>query len=584
MDHFYRGHRSARWRGPIFVAQLRPLFRIGLLALAVLLAVGGSQSPVLAAHSRAATHSAPTTLSPSAVEIRKVKLNDTSIDGPSLWTTTNGTVRGVLAWTQADTAHSIAVMTTAIGTTFANKVVLPETSFARPAVTRTPSGKVAVAWSGNDTKHTLNVLYDVYGARTKLTLWGETSDYSPALVTAPNGSLLLAWTGQNSAHSLNLLNISMSGTPTRNWKVTLWSFGSLSGPSLNFEASRSEYLLGWLTTSSANRVATANSADGKTWSAATLVAEWGYSTPSLLGIVGNYYNMPPHYLAWTGMDPARSLNFQYTRSFPSWPDPANTKVTLAESAYRAPALGFISGPSLVLVAWTGTDTAHHLNVAVLTPMSPSPCALPGIAPVTPKVITRGTSGRKEVALTFDAGGAEGNPNSLLTTLETTGTPAAWFFTGEWVQAHQSIATRVRTDGITIGNHTVDHPDLVTPARSDNYICYQLGLANQLIADRAGISGTRPYFRPPYGSYNTQVVNRAAGVGYFTVLWSIDTLDWKDTTTADDIYNTVKSQLAPGKIILMHVGSLHEPEALPRVIQYIRSQGYQIVTLDQLLAP
>ena len=43
-------------------------------------------------------------------------------------------------------------------------------------------------------------------------------------------------------------------------------------------------------------------------------------------------------------------------------------------------------------------------------------------------------------------------------------------------------------------------------------------------------------------------------------------------------------LAPSKIILMHVGSLHEPEALPRVIQYIHSQGYQVVTLDQLLAP
>lgn len=552
----------------------------GCLLLALMLATAWPE----AARAEGSTPRAPRALSASSVEITKTTLAETSIDGPALWTTTNGTVRGVLAWTQADTAHHLAVMKTAIGTTFTSKVVLPETSFARPAVARTPAGKVAVAWSGTDPNHTLNVLYDVYGARVKLTLWGETSDYSPGLAAAPDGSLVLAWTGRNSGHSLNTLGMTTSAGLRRSWKVTLWSYGSLSAPSLSFEASRTEYVLGWLATSPSRQLAVAKSSDARTWSGASVVAASSYSTPALLGIVGNYYNMPPHYLAWTGMDPARSLYFQYTRSFPAWPDPVNTRVKLAETAYQAPALGFISGPSLVLLAWTGTDAAHRLNVAVLTPMSPSPCALPGITPVTPRIITRGTSGRREVALTFDAGGAEGNPSSLLSTLESTGTPSAWFFTGEWVQAHQSIATRVKADGIKIGNHTVNHPDLVTPVRSDNYICYQLGLANQLIADRAGITGTRPYFRPPYGSYNTQVVNRAAGVGYYTVLWSLDTLDWQDTSTADDIYNRVKSQLAPGKIILMHVGSLHEPEALPRVIQYIRSQGYQIVTLDRLLAP
>ncbi len=556
---------------------------IGCLLLALMVAAGWPAA-ARAAGASASIPKAPHALSASAAEIAKTTLNDTSIDGPALWATSNGTVRAVLAWTGTDSLHSLNVMTTAIGTKFGSKVVLSDTSFARPAVTRTPSGKVAVAWSGTDANHTLNVLYDVYGARVKLTLWGETSDYSPALAAAPDGSLVLAWTGRNSSHSLNTLGITTSGGLGRSWKVTQWSNGSLAGPSLSFEASRTEYVLGWVAASPSRQLAVAKSPNAQTWSSASIVAESSDSTPGVLGIVDNYYNMPPHYLAWTGTDQARSLNFQYTRSFPSWPDPTNTKVTLAEAAYHAPALGFISGPSLVLVAWTGTDAAHHLNVALLTPMSPPPCTLPGITPVTPRVITQGTSGRKEVALTFDAGGAEGNPNSLLSTLESTNTPSTWFFTGEWVQAHQSIATRVRDDGIKIGNHTVDHPDLVSPARSDNYLCYQLGLANQLIADRAGISGTRPYFRPPYGSYNTQVVNRAAGLGYYTVLWSLDTLDWEDTMTADAIYNRVTSQLAPGKIILMHVGSLHEPEALPRVIQYITSQGYTIVTLDKLLAP
>lgn len=558
---------------------MRPHSRlIGILLLlmtsAILVAPASAQSV-------AAT--SPRVLSPAAAEITKATLNETSIDGPALWTSTTGTVRGVLAWTQADGTRRLGVMTTAIGTKFSNKITLAETSFARPAVARTSGAKVAVAWAGTDASHTLNVLYDVYGARTKLTLWGDTSGYSPALVAVGN-TLLLAWTGANSGRSLNVMSINTGTALSKGWKVTLASFSSMSGPSLSYESSRSEYVLGWLATSPANQLAVARSSDAKAWSARTVVSEWSNSAPALLGIVGNYYTMPPHYVAWTGMDSRRSLNFQYTRSFPSWPDPANTKVTLAEAAYQAPALGFISGPSLVLVAWTGTDAAHHLNVAVLTPVSPPPCALPGISPVTPRVISQGTSGRKEVALTIDAGGAAGRPNVLLDALKTEGVKSSWFITAEWAQAYPAVVARVKADGHLVYNHTVDHPDLVNPARSDNFICYQLGLANQILADRAGVAGTRPYFRPPYGSYNTQVVNRAAGLGYYTVMWSLNTHDDQDSTTADQIYNTVRAELAPGKIILMHAGSAHEPEAIARVLQYIKSQGYRLVTIDQLLAP
>ncbi len=530
-----------------------------------------------------AASATPGAISPTQAEVAKVTLTDTSVDGPALWTTTNGVVRGVLAWTGTDSAHHINIMLTSIGTKFSSKITLDDTSPLRPAVTRTVDGKVVVAWVGTDSSRTLNVLYDAYGARTKLTLWGETSPYSPAIVAA-NNALVLAWTGSNAAHSLNMQVINTGNPLTKGVKTTLWTVGSLTGPSLNYEASRAEYLLAWTAVSPANQIAVAKSSDGRTWSMPTMLTEWSDATPSLLGIVGNYYAMPPHYLAWQATNSARSLVFQYSRSFPSWPDAANTRVVLNESVFGAPALGFISGPGLTLTAWTGTDSAHHLNVALLTAMQPSPCSLPGVAPVAPQVITAGTSGRREVALTFDAGGAEGQPFSLINTLKSKGVPATFFFTGEWAQSHQAVVDAVKGAGYLIGNHTTDHADLVTPARSDTFICYQLGLANQIIADRAGISGTRPYFRPPNGSYNSQVVDRAAGIGYKTVLWSIDTIDWNDATSADAIYNRVVANLGPGKIILMHVGSLHEPEALPRVIDYIKSQGYTIVTLDQLLAP
>lgn len=553
-----------------------------LIALSLGIAAFNVPSARAAANTPGAADAAVTVTAAQA-EITKVILSDTSIDGPALWTTTNGSVRGALAWAGTDPEHHLNVMLTATGTAFGSKMILDETSGMRPAVTRTANGKVAVAWTGTDTNHTLNVLYDVYGGQKKLTLWGETSGYSPALVAVGN-TLALAWTGTNTGRSLNLQVINTGTALTKGVKTTLWSTSGRAGPSLSYEASRSEYLLAWPAMTPAYQITIAKSTNGQAWSTPTALAATTYYTPSILGIVGNYYTMPPHYVAWTSTNAARSPVFQYSRSFPSWPDPANARVTLDESAYHAPALGFISGPGLLLSAWTGTDTLHHLNVALVTAMAPSPCSLPGVSSVTAKVITAGTSGRKEVALTFDAGGAEGQPNALLDTLSAKQVPATFFFTGAWAQSHQAVVTRVKNAGYVIGNHTVDHPDLVTPARSDNFICAELGLANQIIADRAGITGTRPWFRPPNGSYNSQVVNRAAGLGYYTVMWSIDTIDWDNATTANDIYNRVARNLGPGKIILMHVGSLHEPEALPRVIDYIKSQGYSIVTLNQLLAP
>jgi peptidoglycan/xylan/chitin deacetylase (PgdA/CDA1 family) len=559
------------------------------ISILMALSLGIALLDVPAAQAAPSAPSAPSAASvASAVtgaqaEITKVTLSDTSIDGPALWTTTTGTVRGVLAWTGTDTAHHLNVMLTSIGTTFGSKVTLDETSPVRPAVTRTANGKVSVAWIGSDANHTLNVLYDVYGARKKLTLWGENSGYNPALVAAGN-TLLLAWTGTNTARSLNTQVINVGTTLTKGVKTTLWSTGALAGPSLSYEASRSEYLLAWPSKLASSRIAIAKSSNGQAWTTPTTLAQATYYSPSILGIVGNYYTMPTHYVAWTSTNTVRSVAFQYSRSFPSWPDPTNTQITLNESAYRAPALGFISGPGLLLTTWSRLTAPHYLNVAVITALAPSPCSLPGITAVTPKVITAGTSGRKEVALTFDAGGAEGQPYSLLDTLKAKNVPATFFFTGAWAQSHQAVVNRVKSDGYVIGNHTVDHADMVTPARTNLFICYELGLANQIIADRAGISGTRPWFRPPNGAYNTQVVNRAAGLGYYTVMWSIDTIDWDNASTATDIYNRVVRNLGPGKIILMHVGSLHEPEALPRVIDYIKSHGYSIVTLNQLLAP
>src|SRR5579859_3636311 len=108
-------------------------------------------------------------------------------------------------------------------------------------------------------------------------------------------------------------------------------------------------------------------------------------------------NMPQTYLAWTGTDTSHSLNLLYTTSYPSWPA-SGTKSILDDMAYGAPQMAYIGGPQALMLAWAGTDAAHHLNVAMMTPSSAC-IAPPGISPVSSALITYGNTTRKQVTLT-----------------------------------------------------------------------------------------------------------------------------------------------------------------------------------------
>lgn len=236
---------------------------------------------------------------------------------------------------------------------------------------------------------------------------------------------------------------------------------------------------------------------------------------------------------------------------------------------------------------TPTPRPTPTPTRVPTPTPPSACIPgPGVQPVSPAVVYYGTPNGKRVSLTFDSdGGSPGNAAAYLDILSSHGLHATWFVTGDFAQANPAIVRRIVADGHDLGNHTVDHPDLISPPRSDAFICWELTRADQLIVTATGGDNTtRPFFRPPYGDYNDQVRMLAARLGYRTIYWSIDPRDWDSATTVQDILNRVLNgpNLKPGAIILMHVNSPHEAQALPGVIAGLEQKGYTIVPLSQLL--
>lgn len=340
-----------------------------LIALASMVAV----APVRAA---AAT---PRAATQAPAEASKVVLGDTGIDGPALWTSNPGAPTpsraSVLAWTGSDAGHSLNIMQSSDGVTYGGKVTFAESSDYRPAVAAqgTPT-TVVLAWTGTDPSHSLNLLCQGpacgtgVGSEKKYTFISENSFTSPALVQFGDG-FLLAWAGTDAHHSLNILpfHLTTSGAGFQvGAKTILSQFGSIAGPSLALNPHNNQLLLTWSATTPTGQLAFATSSDGVGWNAAQTLEETSGAGPSGFAVASG--DMPTYWLAWTGTDSAHSVNVRFTQSSLQWP-PSGEKSTFSDTAYGGPVLGYMGDVGKMLLAWTGTDSAHHLNIATLTTTS-----------------------------------------------------------------------------------------------------------------------------------------------------------------------------------------------------------------------
>ncbi|HET9110624.1 MAG TPA: hypothetical protein VFN78_07360 [Ktedonobacterales bacterium] len=349
---------------------------LGLAALLISVGLPGVGTSGRA-HAASAAAAAATVTSAPIVQ-SKITLSETSIDGPALWTNAplgepGAGAYSLIAWTGADAARHVNVMRFSMSgntVSFTDKAILPETSIARPALTAQPSqihpAYYFVAWTGTNGAHSLNVICDGCATnRVKLTLRNETSFAAPALAMF-SGKLMLAWAGDDANHSLNLLPISITdGRLVPGVKTTLRAFNSGSGPALVSQPNHptGEWLLLTWQDRTSHRIRTALSTTGTTWSAADQVTytEWSRTTPDLFMYV-SLDGVGQSYLGWTGTDEVRSINLLY----PAYPQTASTtSATLDEAALGGPALGYIGDGRLALM-WTGTDRLHHLNFAALS--------------------------------------------------------------------------------------------------------------------------------------------------------------------------------------------------------------------------
>lgn len=236
-------------------------------------------------------------------------------------------------------------------------------------------------------------------------------------------------------------------------------------------------------------------------------------------------------------------------------------------------------------------------LAVIPPSSP-PAATgrpgaPGkpLAPAKPKALYRLAGCRssrssdyfhgphaREVAIGFDDGPAADTP-AFLSMLERARVRATFFMIGRQISAgDRSLLLRELRDGDALGDHTYSHPDLTRTGGVREQLLRTLGIIR-------AVSGYTPcVFRPPYGAVSSSVVQIARSLGLATVLWNVDPTDWAQPGTST-IVRRVLAQVQPGSIIISHDGGGPRGQTLaayPQIIRALRSRGYRIVTIPELL--
>ncbi len=200
--------------------------------------------------------------------------------------------------------------------------------------------------------------------------------------------------------------------------------------------------------------------------------------------------------------------------------------------------------------------------------------------------------KKKIAITFDDGPDPRWTPKILDILKEKDVPAAFFVIGVDASQSPEILKREYAEGHEIGNHTYTHPNFDEISKTQ--IRWELNLTQRLIESTIGVKSI--LFRPPFGidhqpEYAEEVAQLpvAQDMGYLIVGQKVDPHDWQlrdgKQVPAQEIADAVLRQADDGNIVLFHDGGGDRTQtvaALPLVIDALRAQGYQFVSVSDLI--
>lgn len=192
-------------------------------------------------------------------------------------------------------------------------------------------------------------------------------------------------------------------------------------------------------------------------------------------------------------------------------------------------------------------------------------------------IYRGHPEKDMVAFLINVSWGKEHIPDILNILKENNVKATFFLEGQWAQENADLVKMIDEQGHTVGNHAYNHPNMARLSQQEN--ARQISQTNEII--KAITDNAPKWFAPPSGDYTDEVVQAAHDLQMETILWTVDTIDWKNPTVSVMI-NRVNNKLHPGATILMHPTE-SVTEGLEPLIKNIKEDGYRIDTLDKLLS-
>lgn len=255
------------------------------------------------------------------------------------------------------------------------------------------------------------------------------------------------------------------------------------------------------------------------------------------------------------------------------PSGAGDGTTTSGGAPSTAPVSTVAPTSTTTVPYASTTT--HRAESTTTTREPGPVVVPEGGR---EVVSLPGAG-DVVALTFDAAYDPAPLGDILDALTSAEVPATFFLTGEFAHDFPADVAAICAAGFPIGNHSYTHPDFTTLDAAG--IRRELERTREAL-EAAGASDPRPLFRFPYGARDSRTLAQVGAEGYVSVYWTIDTLDWKPERTPAEVKESILSRVAPGSIVLMHVGSRQTAEVLPEIIAELKARGFGFVDLRAAL--
>lgn len=184
---------------------------------------------------------------------------------------------------------------------------------------------------------------------------------------------------------------------------------------------------------------------------------------------------------------------------------------------------------------------------------------------------------KTVSITFDCAWGTEYTDQILNALKVSSVRATFFMVEFWTEKYPEFVKKIDAHSCEIGTHSSTHSYM--SKQNAEEIKKELTTSSKAIED---VTGKKvELFRAPYGDYDDELIKTASELGYYTIQWDVDSLDWKDLS-ASDIAMRVINGVKNGSIILMHNNGLHTAEAVPIILETLKNKGYSFVPIGELI--